>query len=140
MTLLARAVRLAGATVRVARRETVGEPIALPPELTAAYPVLHEARWRRGGLPLRIGGWCLGQRTVAGFTFRSTIFLAPGPMSVRLMLHELGHVRQYRRAKSFPIRYLLESLLHGYARNRFEAEADQFAEEVLWSGTPRRPS
>ena len=112
----------------------------LPAELLSAYPVLAEARWRRGGLPLRIGGWCLGASTVAGFTLGGTVFIASGTPSARLLLHELAHVRQFRDAKSFPVRYLWESLLHGYARNRFEAEADQFAEEVLWSGTPRRPS
>lgn len=122
------------------REETIGVPFALPVEMLAAYPILSGARWRRGGLPLRIGGWCLGARTVAGFTFGDTVFIARGTPSARLLLHELGHVRQYREAKTFPIRYLWESVMHGYARNRFEAEADQFAEEVLWSGTPRRPS
>jgi hypothetical protein len=125
---------------RRAREETIGLPLELPSELRAAFPVLDEARWRRGGVLLRIGGWCLGARTVAGFTLGGTVYIARGPVSPRLLLHELGHVRQYRRAKSFPMRYLWESLLHGYARNRFELEADQFAEEVIWSGTPRRPS
>jgi hypothetical protein len=122
------------------RAFVVGTPMQLPAELLAAYPVLADARWRRGGLPLRVGGWCLGARTVAGFTLGDTVFIADGTPSARLLLHELAHVRQYREAKSFPVRYLWESLLHGYARNRFEAEADQFAEEVLWSGIPRRPS
>ena len=55
-------------------------------------------------------------------------------------LHELGHVRQFRRDKTFPMRYLWESAWRGYSRNRFELEADQFAEEVLWSSTLRRQS
>jgi len=131
--------RLAGIAAWV-RDETIGRPLELPSSLVAAYPILAGARWRRGGLPLRIGGWCLGARTVAGFTFGDTVFVASGTPSPRLLLHELAHVRQYREAKSFPLRYLWESLQHGYARNRFEVEADQFAEEVLWSGTPRRPS
>lgn len=134
---------IAAALTRIAawvRDETIGRPLELSSSLVAAYPLLAEARWRRGGLPLRIGGWCLGARTVAGFTFGNTVFVASGTPSARLLLHELAHVRQYREAKSFPARYLWESLLHGYARNRFEVEADQFAEEVLWSGTPRRPS
>ena len=135
-TLAERLVRI----VAPMRDAIVGRPLELPSSLFAAHPMLAEARWRRGGLPLRIGGWCLGARTVAGFTFGDTVFIASGTPSARLLLHELAHVRQYREAKSFPLRYLWESLLHGYARNRFEVEADQFAEEVLWSGTPRRPS
>ncbi|MGI8546050.1 MAG: hypothetical protein ACR2M1_01755 [Gemmatimonadaceae bacterium] len=122
-------------------RTAIGQSLCLPAETLSAYPVLEEARWREGGLPLRIGGWLLGQRTVAGITLRSTIFLADARRSSpRLLLHELGHVRQYQRDKAFPMRYLWESICHGYSRNRYEADADQFAERVLWSSTPRHPS
>ncbi len=127
--------------IGAALRETVGVPIALPPDLLSAFPELGSVSWRRGGLPLRVGGWLLGQATVAGITLGTTVFLASGGSpSVRLLLHELGHVRQYRRDKTFPIRYLWESVIRGYSRNRFEVEADQFAEEVLWSSTQRRQS
>ncbi len=126
---------------RTILRETLGLPFTLPDELTDAFPELASVSWRKGGLPLRIGGWFLGFGSVAGFTMGSTVFLSPEqPPSVRLLLHELGHVRQYRRDKTFAIRYLWESVCRGYSRNRFEAEADQFAEEVLWSSTQRRPS
>ena len=86
-------------------------------------------------------GWLLGQRSVAGITLGDTVFLAPDESpSILVLLHELGHVRQFRRDKAFPIRYLWESALRGYSRNRFEVEADQLAEEVLWSSTQRRQS
>lgn len=122
-------------------RETIGTPFALPQDVISAFPELASVSWRRGGFPLRVGGWLLGHRSVAGITFGSTVFLSVGqPPSLRLLLHELGHVRQYRRDKTFAIRYLWESVCRGYSRNRFEVEADQFAEEVLWSSTQRRPS
>jgi hypothetical protein len=122
-------------------RKTVGKRIGLPDDIIVAFPELATVTWRVGGFPLKVGGWCLGQRSVAAITVGSTVFLARRPApSLHLLLHELGHVRQYRRDKTFVIRYLWESLRRGYSRNRFELEADQFAEEVLWSSTQRRPS
>lgn len=120
--------------------ETTGVRIDLPADVIEAFPDLATVSWRRGGLPLRIGGWFLGQKSVAAITLGTTVFLASaGRPSLQLLLHEFGHVRQFRRDKTFPIRYLWESIRMGYARNRFETEADQFAEEVLWSSTQRRP-
>ena len=130
-----------GEAIRAVLRETVGVRIALPRDLVSSFPELATVAWRRGGFPLRVGGWLLGQRSVSGITLGGTVFLAPPEsLSTRLLLHELGHVRQYRRDKTFPIRYLWESVIRGYSRNRFEVEADQFAEEVLWSSTQRRQS
>ena len=40
--------------------------MALPAALLESFPELATARYRRGGLPLRIGGWALGARSVAG--------------------------------------------------------------------------
>lgn len=116
----------AAAAVLVGRRET------LPEALVARYPELADARWRRGGLALRVGGWCLGQSTVAGITLGRTVHLAedvgapPG-----LLLHELAHVHQFARDRGFPVRYVWESLRRGYRGNRYEVEADAFAERVL---------
>jgi hypothetical protein len=122
-------------------RETIGTEFPLPQDLISAFPELATVVWRRGGFPLRVGGWLLGEGSVAGITLGGTVFLSPAQSpSLRLMLHELGHVRQFRRDKTFAIRYLWESARHGYSRNRFEVEADQFAEEVLWSSTQRRQS
>ncbi|MDQ6737990.1 MAG: DUF4157 domain-containing protein [Gemmatimonadota bacterium] len=123
------------------KRAVAGSPIRIDPRILDDYPELAAVRWRRGGLAVRIGGWALGQSAVAGITLGRTVFLQePEKATVRLLLHELGHVRQFQRDKAFPMRYLWESIRRGYARNRFEAEADQFAEEVLWSSTQRRPS
>lgn len=126
---------------RRVRQILVGEPFALPEAVLARHPELGEAKWRRGGVPLLVGGWCLGQRTVAGITLGKTVFLADfvRPES-SLLLHELAHVRQFRQDKRFPIRYLWESIRHGYTGNRYEAEADRFVEEVEWSSTQRRRS
>src|SRR6266513_3099299 len=55
----------------------IGEPFELPPELLRRYPELANARYRRGGLPVRIGGWALGSSTAAAITLRRIIFLAP---------------------------------------------------------------
>jgi hypothetical protein len=113
-------------------RPLLGRPVALPEALLRRYPELAEARWRVGGLPPRVGGWLLGTRTVAGITLWRTIFLAPGaPPSPALLLHELGHVRQFGRSRSFPLRYCLESLRRGYGRNSYEIEAEAFARRVL---------
>ena len=105
-----------------------GRSIPPAPALIAAHPELPEARWRAGGLPLRIGGWCLGQSTVAGITLWRTVFLAdPDRASPALLLHELAHVRQFAQQRTFPLLYCWESLRRGYARNRYELEADAFA-------------
>ena len=106
----------------------VGRPIDLPRVLLATFPELSTARFRRGGLAPRIGGWVLGQRTVAAITLWRTIFVAPRvPLRPELLLHELGHVRQFEASVTFPLRYLWESLRQGYGANRFEADAEQYA-------------
>lgn len=109
-----------------------GRRIGLPEELVRRHPELLEARWRVGGLPPRVGGLFLGRRTVAGITLWSTVFLAPGAMlSAELLLHELGHVRQFGSSWTFPLRYLWEGLRRGYSANRYEREAQEFAVERL---------
>ena len=106
----------------------VGTPMTLPAALRAQYPELDDARWRRGGLPVRIGGWCLGQATVSGITLGRTIWLAPGvPFAPELLLHELRHVHQFASDRAFPLRYVWGSLRHGYMRNPYETDARDFA-------------
>jgi hypothetical protein len=106
----------------------VGHRMTLPPALLARYPELAEAHWRRGGLPVRVGGWCLGRATVAGITLGRTIWLAPkAPLSPELLLHELRHVHQFASDRTFPLRYIWRSLRHGYAQNPYETDARQFA-------------
>jgi len=105
-----------------------GKKIALPQELVVRYPELTRARWRRGGLPVRVGGWCLGQKTVAAITLWHIIWLAPGsPFAEELLLHELRHVEQFGASPAFPLLYLWESMTRGYVRNRFEVDARDYA-------------
>ncbi len=106
----------------------IGRPTTLPSGLVARYPELAEARWRRGGLPVRIGGWCLGQRAVSAITLWHTIWLdSESPPSEELLLHEIRHVAQFEASAAFPLLYLWESVRRGYFRNRFEVDARAYA-------------
>ena len=106
----------------------VGRRTSLAPDMIAAFPELGRARWRRGGLFVRIGGWCLGQRSVSAITLWRTIWIASDVRpSVELLLHELRHVDQFEAGPAFPILYLWESLRRGYVGNRFEVDARDFA-------------
>lgn len=109
-------------------RPLLGEPLALPHSLLSRHPELAEARFRRGGLPPRVGGWALGARSVAAITLWRTIFVAPGVrLDPALLLHELGHVHQFGASAAFPLRYIWASIRRGYTNNPFEAAADAFA-------------
>ena len=109
-------------------RWLVGSPFALPEALLARYPELRHARWRRGGLPPRVGGWCLGVASVAAITLWRTIWLARRtPLVPELLLHELRHVHQFEADRAFPLRYLWRSLRHGYADNPYESDARAYA-------------
>ncbi len=120
-------------------RPLIGEAIELPAELVARWPELGSARWRRGGLPPRIGGWCLGMRTVAAVTLYRTIWLAPrASLHPELLLHEVRHVQQFASSATFPLQYAWESARRGYYRNRFEADAIAYAARRLH--TPLEPS
>jgi hypothetical protein len=105
-----------------------GKRFVLPAEMTARYPELAAARYRRGGLPVRVGGWALGMDSVAAVTLRRTVFLGPGtPLSARLLLHELRHVHQFLGHWTFPVRYLWQSLRYGYSRNAYEVDARRYS-------------
>ena len=100
----------------------------LPAGLSQRWPELATVRWRRGGLPPRVGGWCLGQSSVQGITLWRTVFLAPGvAWDPALLLHEHRHAEQFAGSVVFPLLYIWESLRRGYARNRFEADANAWA-------------
>jgi hypothetical protein len=115
----------------------VGAPMTLPPALRDRYPELGDARWRRGGLPVRIGGWCLGRATVSGITLGRTIWLAPHvPFAPELLLHELRHVHQFASDRAFPLRYVWGSLRHGYTRNPYETDARDFAASRVGGSPP----
>jgi len=110
------------------RAALIGVSVRLPDHLLDRYPELAGARYRRGGLPPRVGGWALGLASVAGITLWRTVFLAPHvPFSAELLLHELAHVRQFEESRAFPVRYLWECARVGYRRNRFEVAAQRYA-------------
>jgi hypothetical protein len=116
-----------GIVARVAEA-LVGAPFELPPEIKARYPELAQARYRRGGLPVRIGGWALGMPTVDAITLRRTVFLSPAaPLTPSLLLHELRHVHQFLDERTFPVRYLWQSLRYGYTRNAYEVDARRYS-------------
>jgi hypothetical protein len=109
-------------------RPLIGRPLALPPALLQRHPELAGANWRLGGLPVRVGGWCLGQPTVSGITLWRTIWLARDlNPPLELLLHELRHVHQFEANAAFPLLYLWESLRRGYVNNRYEVDARAYA-------------
>lgn len=118
--------------VETIMRALAGRPADVPPALMTEYPELARARYRRGGLPVRIGGWCLGQASVSAITLWRTIWLAEhAPLAPELLLHEIRHVDQFEADASFPLRYLWESVRRGYVRNRFEVDARAYAASRL---------
>lgn len=109
-------------------RGLLGTRIDLPDDLMIRWPELGELEFRRGGMPLRVGGLLLGQSTVAAITLGRTIFLAGNTrFNPELLLHELRHVQQFRERKTFPLHYIWESLRRGYHSNRFEVDARDYA-------------
>ena len=123
--------------VRMLADVVLGTPFELPAGLLARFPELSRARWRRGGVFLRIGGWCLGQRTVSGITLWRTIALAHHvALDPELLLHELRHVDQFQDDWAFPLRYLWSSLRHGYRDNPYEADARAFATRRIGGASP----
>ncbi len=118
-------------------RFLIGTPAQPPAPMLDRYPELRQARWRRGGLPPRIGGWALGQRYVAAITLWRTIWLGDDvAWDAELLLHELRHVHQFAEDRSFPLRYVWRSLRHGYSRNPYETDARQFAASRAADGPP----
>jgi hypothetical protein len=110
----------------------VGRPVAVPAELLTRYPELAAVRLRRGGLPPRVGGLCLGMRSVAGITLWGTVFVgADTNPSAALLLHELRHVQQFQADPLFPLRYVWETVRRGYGRNRYELDAVSYAQSHL---------
>ena len=115
----------------------VGVPLVLPAQLLAQYPALEGAAWRRGGLALRVGGWCLGRASVSGITLWRTVWVAPGvALAPELLLHELRHVHQFQADPLFPVRYVWRSVRHGYTDNPYEADARAFAARRLAAAHP----
>lgn len=104
----------------------------LPSGMLERYPELRDVRVRRGGLPPRMGGWCLGASTVSGITLWRTIWLGVrAPADPGLLLHELRHVHQFQSSRIFPLAYAWESVRRGYHANRYEVDARAFAARRL---------
>lgn len=113
-------------------RALIGEKIDLPATTLQNYPDLGQASYRRGGLPVRIGGWALGTSSAEAITLWRTIFLAPRTqLTPELLLHELRHVHQFLQRKTFPLSYLWQSIRHGYTRNAYEEDARRYAAHRL---------
>lgn len=110
------------------RAAVIGHRITLPPTLLERFPELAAARYRRGGLMPRIGGWFLLAPRVDGITLGRTVWLATGiPLDAGLLLHELRHVQQFLATSAFPALYAWESLRRGYHANRYEVDARHYA-------------
>src|SRR5450759_809980 len=85
-------------------RALIGERIDVPEDVIRRFPDLAEATYRRGGLPVRLGGWALGTSTAAAITLWRTVFVAPATvLDAELLLHELRHVHQFLEYKAFPV-------------------------------------
>ena len=110
----------------------IGRAVELPPSVAARFPELGGARWRRGGLPVRIAAIFMGAKPVAAITLWRTVFLAPtARLDEELLLHELRHVHQFQTSFAFPLLYLWDTLRRGYHRNRFEVDAREYAARRL---------
>lgn len=113
-------------------RALIGEKIELPDAALRKYPELAQARYRRGGFPVRVAGWALGTGSAAAITLWRTIFIAPGTrLTPELLLHELRHVHQFLERRTFPFSYLWQSVRYGYSRNAYEADARRYATHRL---------
>jgi hypothetical protein len=110
----------------------IGKPLQLPAELVARYPELSRVSYRRGGLPVRLAGWPLGQSSAAAITLWQTVFIARDtPITAAHLLHEFCHVNQFLRSRTFPVSYLWQSLRYGYHRNAYEVDANRYAAHRL---------
>ena len=110
----------------------IGRPLELPPDIVARFPELSRVSYRRGGLPLRVAGWPLGQTSAAAITLWETVFIARDtPITAALLLHEFCHVNQFLRSRTFPVSYLWQSLRYGYHRNAYEVDANRYTAERL---------
>lgn len=120
-------------------RALLGAPIHLRAETLARYPELRAARFRAGGLPVRVAGWLLGRSRVDAVTLWRTVFVARDvDPTAELLLHELRHVQQFGESRTFPFRYIWQTIRRGYFENLFERDARSFA--ARRAGGPASPS
>jgi len=110
----------------------IGRRVTLSPAVRARFPELEGVQWRRGGIPVNVAGWFLGQRSAAAITLWRMVFLSPTVSpDEELLLHEFRHVQQFESSVTFPLAYLWESARRGYFANRFEVDARDYAARRL---------
>jgi hypothetical protein len=118
-------------------RVLIGHAEQLAPEFVRAAPELEKIRFRRGGLPPRVAGWCLRQPSVAAITLWNTVWLGDKVAAdLELLLHEARHVQQFEASWAFPFQYLVESIRRGYWKNRFEVDARDYASRRVLNLNP----
>ena len=121
--------------IKSAIASILGKSIQLPEEMTRRYPDLAQASYRRGGLPVRVAGWALGTSSAEAITLWRTVFIGKRtPLSAALLLHELCHVHQFLERRTFPVRYLWQSLRYGYTANAYEVDARRYSARRLAEG------
>lgn len=121
----------------LAAQRLLGTPLAAPKDLPpGALPqgvVLRAGRLvpMIGGVLGRMGG------PAAAVTLGHTIVVHPGrTLTVRLLAHEMAHVRQWEADRLFPLRYTIETLRRGYRKNRYEVEAREAADRSVLDSHP----
>ena len=84
--------------------------------------------------------WIPGNRNISGLTLANRVYLRAehcpidpsDKNTVELIFHELLHVLQFRRNPlRFPFRYLIHHFRYGYTNNPAEAEARNFAAQMV---------
>jgi hypothetical protein len=102
----------------------LGSPFLLPLDLRADL-LPPGVVLRRGRLLPALGGFFARMDgPAAAVTLGHTIVVHPDVrLTQRLLTHELAHVRQWQQDPLFPVRYTVETLRHGYLRNRYERDA-----------------
>lgn len=110
------------ALIRALAPEKLESPTPIPSGVS-----VRRARWLPaiGGALSRMG------RPAAAVTLGRTIVVHPDvPVTERLLKHELTHVRQWQASPfTFPVRYVLNFVRHGYDANPYEVEARAAEEE-----------
>ncbi len=87
---------------------------------------------RASWLPVIGGALARMGAPAAAVTLGRTIVVHPEvPLTRRLLVHELTHVRQWQANPfAFPVRYVWYSIRHGYEANPYEVEARRAEEQV----------
>ena len=96
------------------------------PEADVPEPLPPQVGVFRNRWVTALGGWLSGMRKpAAAVTLGDAILIHPDVrLTASLLRHELAHVRQWKqRPLTFPIRYVLRHLRHGYEKNPYEVEA-----------------